>query len=111
MSESLIRLCAVSDVPANSVKAVETEGNVLAVYNLDGTFYATDDACTHGAASLSDGYLDGEAIECFLHAGSFHIPSGKVKAPPCFVPLRTYKVVVRDDAVFVDLTREADAAG
>ena len=73
MSESLVPLCATNDVAENTVKLVEAGGRALAVYNIDGTFYATDDECTHGAASLADGILDGDIIECTMHFGAFDV--------------------------------------
>jgi nitrite reductase/ring-hydroxylating ferredoxin subunit len=78
-----------------------------AVYNIDGTYYITDDECTHAAASLADGMLEGDVIECCMHMGSFHVPTGNVIAPPCEVPLRTYKVVLEGDGVLVDLAHNA----
>ena len=74
-----------------------------------GKFYVTDDECTHAAASLADGMLEGDVIECCVHFGAFDVKTGAVKAPPCQVALRTYKVVLQGDDVYVDLDR--DAAG
>jgi nitrite reductase/ring-hydroxylating ferredoxin subunit len=111
MVESLVRLCRTTDVDVNSVKAIEVRDAILAVYNIGGTFYVTDDTCTHGAASLAEGYLDGDVIECCLHSGAFHVPTGKPVALPCAIPLRTYKVVVRDEDILVDLDAPAEAAG
>ena len=110
MSDQLVRLCATLDVPENSVKQCEAAGRKLAVYNIGGTFYATDDECTHGAASLSDGILDGDIIECTMHFGAFNVRSGDAVQAPCSIALRSYKVTVRDNAVFVDLKRSAEAA-
>jgi nitrite reductase/ring-hydroxylating ferredoxin subunit len=104
-----VAICKTSDVPENSVRFFEIEGRHLAVYNVDGTFYATDDECTHGAASLSEGVVDGDVIECPLHFGAFHIPTGKPVAAPCSIPLRTYKVQVIDGDVIVDLDQAAAA--
>jgi nitrite reductase/ring-hydroxylating ferredoxin subunit len=106
-AESVVRVCSKSDVEPGSVKAFEVGANTLAVYNIDGTFYVTDDECTHAAASLADGMIEGDVIECCMHMGSFHIPTGKVMQPPCEVPLRTYQVMLRDDGIFVDLKRNA----
>src|SRR6201997_1079850 len=100
---SVVRVCSRSEVAPGTVKAFVVGGTTLAVYNLDGSFYATDDECTHAAASLADGMIDGDVIECCMHMGSFHIPTGKVVEPPCEVPLRTYQVVLRDEEVFADL--------
>jgi ethylbenzene dioxygenase ferredoxin component len=87
----------------------EFADNRLAVFNIGGTFYVTDDECTHAAASLADGLLEGDVIECCVHFGAFHVPTGEVKAPPCSVALRTYKVVLQGDDIYVDL--DCDAAG
>lgn len=105
--ENVARVCAKSEVAPGSVKAFAVGAKTLAVYNIDGTFYVTDDECTHAAASLADGMLEGDIIECCMHFGSFHVPTGKVVAPPCEVPLRTYQVVPRGDDIFVDLSRNA----
>jgi nitrite reductase/ring-hydroxylating ferredoxin subunit len=107
MSDSIVRVCSTTDVSENTVKSFEIGDNVIAVYNIGGTFYATDNECTHGAASLADGILDGDVIECSLHFGAFHIPTGDVVAPPCAVPLRTYKVIVRGEDICVDLDKSA----
>jgi len=106
-ADSVVRVCAKADVAPGTVKAFEVGAKTLAVYNIDGTFYATDDECTHAAASLADGMLEGDVIECCMHMGSFHVPTGKVVEPPCEVPLRTYQVVPKDDGVYVDLERNA----
>lgn len=105
--DSIVRVCAKSDVAPDSVKQFPAGSKMLAVYNIDGTYYATDDECTHAAASLADGMLQGDVIECCMHMGSFHVPTGEVVDPPCEVPLRTYQVVLKGDDVFVDLDRTA----
>jgi len=105
MAETTV--CSTSDLPEDTVKRFEVGGRVLAVYNIGGTFYATDDECTHGAASLAEGILDGDVIECTLHFGAFDVKTGAVVQAPCSIPLRTYKVTVRDDQIFVDLEKTA----
>ena len=81
---------------------VEAAGLTLAVYNVDGTFYVTDDTCTHGPGSMSEGFLDGDIIECNFHQGCFNVRTGEVTAPPCMIPLKTYQVVVENDTVFIE---------
>jgi nitrite reductase/ring-hydroxylating ferredoxin subunit len=109
MSDAVVALCPVSELSENSVRRVEAGGKTLAVYNIGGQFYATDDECTHGAASLADGLLDGDVIECTLHFGAFDVKTGAVVSPPCSIPLRTYKVEVRDGQVWADLEKAAGA--
>jgi nitrite reductase/ring-hydroxylating ferredoxin subunit len=107
MAESVVRVCAQAEVAPDSAKAFEVGERRLAVFNIGGTFYVTDDECTHAAASLAEGMLEGDVIECCLHFGAFHVPTGEVKAPPAAVALRTYKVELKGDDIFVDLDRNA----
>jgi ethylbenzene dioxygenase ferredoxin component len=111
MPPLLIRACSTAEIPLNSVKRVAVAQKYLAVYNIDGAFYATDDECTHAAASLADGLLEGDVIECSMHFGAFHVPTGKPVAAPCSMPLRTYGVVIEHDDVFVELDAPATASG
>lgn len=97
-----IDLCATAEVAPGMVLKVEAGGLTLAVYNVEGEFYVTDDHCTHGPGSLSEGYLDGHVIECDFHNGAFDIRTGAVIAPPCVIPLQTYKVVVENDRVLIE---------
>lgn len=105
MSEvgSRIRLCSTDDVDWDSAIRVEQGDLTLAVYNVNGTFYVTDDLCTHGPGSLAEGYLDGYHIECDFHNGQFDIRTGEVVAPPCMVPIKTYKVLVENSDVMIEV--------
>ena len=98
-----IDLCSTADVaPGNAIK-VEAGDLTLAVYNVEGEFFVTDDACTHGPGSLSEGYIDGDVVECNFHNGQFNIKTGEVVAPPCMVPVKTYRTLVEDGKVFFEL--------
>jgi nitrite reductase/ring-hydroxylating ferredoxin subunit len=97
-----IDLCSAADVaPGNALK-VETGNLVLAVFNVDGEYFVMDDLCTHGPGSLSEGYIDGDVVECNFHNGQFNIKTGEVVSPPCMVPIKTYKTVVEGDRVFIE---------
>ena len=107
MAESVVRVCAQSEIAPDSVKAYEVGDRRLAVYNLGGEYYVTDDECTHASASLAEGILEDGVIECTLHFGAFDVKTGAVKAPPCSFALRTYKVVLQGGDVYVDLDKNA----
>jgi naphthalene 1,2-dioxygenase ferredoxin component len=85
------------------VLGVVIGGKEIALYDLDGTLYATDDICTHAYAKLSDGWLDKGEIECPLHAGRFDVKTGNVTAPPCTDDLKTYPVRVVGDEIQIKL--------
>jgi nitrite reductase/ring-hydroxylating ferredoxin subunit len=97
-----IELCSTADIAPGTAIRVDAGGLELAVYNLDGEFYCTDDQCTHGPGFLSEGFVDGDVIECNFHNGQFNIKTGEVVAPPCMIPVKTYPVTVADGKVFID---------
>ena len=97
-----IALCKPAEVSAGAAIRIEKEGLTLAVFNLDGEFHVTDDACTHGPGSLSEGCITGDVVECDFHNGAFNIRTGEVVTPPCMIPLKTYRTVV-DSEGFVSI--------
>ena len=104
MAENPVPVCATADIPPGSVKSFDVDGALVAVYNIGGTFYATDAVCTHAFADLADGTLEGDVIECAVHFGAFHVPTGKAVQAPCFTDLKTFRTEVKDGQVLVDLT-------
>lgn len=92
------------------VVQVVVNGKAIAVYHVDGEYYASDDVCNHGQASLAEGYLDGDEIECPLHGGRFNVKTGAPCAPPATRPMKTYRVEVRaGEVVLVDPAELEDA--
>jgi biphenyl 2,3-dioxygenase ferredoxin subunit len=92
-----IALCKSTEVAPGKAIRIEKDGLAVAVFNLEGEFFVTDDACTHGPGSLSEGCITGDVVECDFHNGAFNIRTGEVVAPPCMVPLTTYRTVIDDD--------------
>jgi p-cumate 2,3-dioxygenase ferredoxin subunit len=94
--------------PGDMRQAELPGGHKVAVYNVDGDFYATDDLCTHGQSSLSDeGMLDGKVVECSWHFGAFDVTTGEALQMPCREPLKTWPVTVLDGVVCVVLEEES----
>jgi nitrite reductase/ring-hydroxylating ferredoxin subunit len=98
-----IELCKASEIDEGTAIKVETNGLELAVFNINGAYYVMDDTCTHGPGSLSEGYIEGENVECDFHNGVFSIVTGEVVEPPCMIPMKTYKTSVEDGAVFIEV--------
>ena len=98
-----VELCKADDVAAGTALRVEAGGVVVAVFNIEGEFYVIDDACTHGPGSLSEGYIDGEIIECNFHNGQFDIKTGEVVSPPCMIPVKTYPTKVEGGTVVIEV--------
>ena len=100
-----------SDVPPGTMLHVEFGGLMVAIYNNDGDFYATDDVCTHRRARLSDGYLEGCVVQCPLHFGKFDITTGAPLNPPAKIALRTYPVILDLERLLVELPDPPDELG
>ena len=103
VSPARIRLCRTDAVEPGRALKVAHGDLALAVYNVDGEFYVTDDACTHGPGSLAEGELYGDVIECNFHGGQFNVRTGEVVGPPCMVPVKTYRAVVEGGQVFIEV--------
>jgi naphthalene 1,2-dioxygenase ferredoxin component len=85
------------------VLGVIVSGKEIALYDLDGEVFATDDICTHAYAKLSDGWLDKGEIECPLHAGRFDVKTGKALCPPVTEDVKTYPVRIVGDEIQVKI--------
>ena len=95
-----------ADVPAGGVLQVSVGGELIAVYRLDDTFYAISDVCTHQEAFLSEGFIEGDTVECPLHQALFHIPTGKVLREPALLDLKTYPVRQEDGSIYIGHSTE-----
>src|SRR5688572_7533733 len=82
------------------VMYVEVGNDPVALINLEGEFYALHDMCTHQDASLSDGEVIGDEIECPMHGGAFEIRTGMPANFPVVVPVETFAIKVEGDTVF-----------
>ncbi|HTZ02167.1 MAG TPA: non-heme iron oxygenase ferredoxin subunit [Xanthobacteraceae bacterium] len=98
-----LELCSADEIAPGTALRVETEGLALAVFNVGGEFYVTDDQCTHGPGQLSEGYIEDDVVECNFHNGQFNIRTGAVVSPPCMVPVKTYPATVVDGKVTIEV--------
>ena len=103
MSENWIDAAAVSDVPEGDVIGVRVGGKEIALYEVEGEVFATDNICTHGHARMSDGFLDGKEIECPLHQGKFDVCTGLALCAPLTDNIKTYAVRIENMRVMLKL--------
>ena len=107
---SLTRICSSSDLAPGDMLRFEDGPEPILVCNVGGEFFAVQDTCSHDDWSLADGDLEGDIVECTLHWAKFCVRTGKVKALPACVSLRTFVTKVEGDDVFVELDSEAKAS-
>jgi 3-phenylpropionate/trans-cinnamate dioxygenase ferredoxin component len=88
------------DLHPGEVMYVEVGNDPVVLINLEGDYYALNDLCTHEDASLSDGEVVGDEIECPMHGGAFEIRTGLPANFPVVVPVETYDVKVEGDVVY-----------
>jgi ethylbenzene dioxygenase ferredoxin component len=101
MSERVF-LCSVDALTDGEPKKIEVAGfEPLAVVAVDGRYYALSDECSHGAASLSEGWVQDDVIICPMHSGGFTLASGEPALPPCFDPVNRYEVVRDGEGLYL----------
>lgn len=103
MSENWIDAIARDAVPEGDVVGAIVAGKDIAFYEVEGEVFATDNLCTHGAARLSDGFLEGNEIECPLHQGRFDVCTGKALCAPLTEDIKTYPVKIENMRVMLRL--------
>lgn len=103
-----VDIASVAEIPPGHAARTEIDGRPVAVFNLEGTYYALDDTCSHAEASLSDGDLDVRncAIECPLHGSAFDLRTGEPLTLPAVEPVGVHRVEVSDGVVRVALSPE-----
>ncbi len=95
------RVARADEIDDDEPKRVMVGNEDIALYKVDGSIYATSDICTHAFASLSEGFQEGAEIECPLHAGRFHIPTGKALSDPVTDDVQIFEVRIEDGEVLV----------
>jgi len=98
-----VKVAKTGDIPAEQGKAVFVDGKQVAVFNVDGTYYAIGDACTHQGAPLSGGHVAGKAVTCSWHGAKFDITTGEALSRVAFTPVRCYNVRVAEQDVEIEV--------
>jgi len=96
-------LANTSDFERRSVVGRASDSRLIAIYRVDGTYYATSDICTHASARLSQGEVVDGYIECPLHFGLFDIATGKAQGAPVVRDLITFPVKLVGTKILVDV--------
>ena len=98
-----LKVAKTSEIDDQCVKCVEVKGRSIALFNLGGEFYCIDDQCPHEDGPLSEGFVEGDEVECPWHAARFNIKTGKKLCEPAYDDVSTYNVRVSGDDVEVEV--------
>jgi 3-phenylpropionate/trans-cinnamate dioxygenase ferredoxin subunit len=96
-----VKTALASELPPGGKKLLDMDGRAVALFNVDGAFYAIDDVCTHDGGPLAEGKLEGCEIECPRHGARFDVRTGAVLCMPAIEPVTTHEVKVEGDSVLV----------
>jgi nitrite reductase/ring-hydroxylating ferredoxin subunit len=99
---AFVRVCSTSEVAPGEALRTESDVGPVALFNVDGAFYAIEDTCSHGQWSLAEGYLTGTQIECTLHMAKFCVRTGKACTLPATKPVKIFPVRQQGEDVMID---------
>ena len=98
-----VKVAQTSDLAPGTSKVVQADGHSIALFNVEGIFYAIDNSCTHRGGSLGEGALSGDTVECPLHGARFNVTTGAVTSPPAGTGVRSFPVTVEGNDVLVEV--------
>ena len=97
--------CKADDVAVDTPVRVEIDGQEIAIVrDSSGSVFAIGDRCTHGDISLSEGFVEGDNLECWAHGSQFSLRTGWPLNLPAFEPVPVYDIKIEDDQIFIDPT-------
>lgn len=106
MAKQFVTFGTVDEFPAGSREVFDLDRLSIILFNVDGTFYAVENMCSHAEYELDGGQLDGCSLECPKHGAWFDIRSGEALSAPAYKAIKTFPVRVEADEVQVELDVE-----
>jgi 3-phenylpropionate/trans-cinnamate dioxygenase ferredoxin subunit len=104
------RVCSIGELSPSSARKVVVDGKPVAVVmDSAGAVHALGDTCTHGEISLSEGFVEDDALECWAHGSKFDLSTGKPRNFPAYEPVPVYTVTLDGDDVLVDVDQTITA--
>ncbi|MFV1996636.1 MAG: Rieske (2Fe-2S) protein [Acidiferrobacterales bacterium] len=103
MPRNFVKLANINCLNAGNMMCITIDDKGILLANIDGTFYATDEMCTHEDARLCTGSLKDEYVKCPLHGSRFNLKTGRVVDDPADEALRTYPLRIEKDQILICL--------
>ena len=100
-----VRVCDIAELLPGEYKVAFDGDTAIAVFNIEGGYYAVEDVCTHDGGELAGGSLDGFEVECIRHGAKFDVRTGAALCPPAYTPTVSFPVRVENDAVWTQDNR------
>ncbi|AWN17908.1 Ferredoxin, 2Fe-2S [Salinisphaera sp. LB1] len=106
MDNGWIDAARVGDIPNNECTVFDLDDEDIAIYNLDGEYFAIEDRCTHDGGDLAGGWVESGCAVCPRHGARFDIRTGKVMAPPAYEDIHAFPVRVQQGVIQIRDDRE-----
>jgi 3-phenylpropionate/trans-cinnamate dioxygenase ferredoxin subunit len=98
-----VKVAEAGELAPGEKKQVDLDGVEVALFNVNGEYYAIEDVCTHDGAPLAHGRFRGEEISCPRHGARFNVKTGAALCMPAFEPVTTYPVKVETNGIFIEV--------
>ena len=98
-----VKVAQTDELLPGSGKVVDADGRSIALFNVEGTFYAIENTCTHRGGPLGEGELNGDSVTCPWHGANFNVKTGAVTSPPAGTGVRSFVVKVEGNDVLVEV--------
>ena len=105
-TSEFVRACDVADVADGAAIRVVIDGVPVAVVRSDGEYYAIHDVCSHANVALSEGEIEDQTIECWLHGSRFDLVTGRPTGLPATQPVPVYTVKIDGDDILVSVASQ-----
>ena len=99
----IVKVAETTELTPGKGKSVDVGGQPVALFNVDGKYYAIGNSCTHVGGSLSEGALEGTTVTCPLHGAQFDVANGQVQTPPANTSVPCYKVEVDGNDIKIEV--------
>ena len=98
-----VKVASTNEIASGQARLVNIKGNEIALFNIEGTFFALENACTHEEGPLAEGEIEGHEVTCPWHGARFDIRTGEVLCPPAYEDVARYNVRVTGTDIEVEL--------
>jgi nitrite reductase/ring-hydroxylating ferredoxin subunit len=97
-----VKVAKVNEMPPGTAREFQADGRMIALFNVDGSFYAVDNTCLHRGGPLGQGSLEGEVVTCPWHGWQYNVKSGEAVFNEQ-IKVQCYEVKIEGDDICVGL--------
>lgn len=98
-----VKVATTNEIEPGQPRLVDVQGKRIALFNVDGKFFALDNTCTHRGGPLGEGKMSGHEVTCPWHGATFDVRTGEVVRPPAQRAVARYDVRVTESDIEVEL--------